>query len=111
MSVPSWYALILLALAAFRTFRLIASDDILDRPRRYVTRLGLKWQKDGDPLPAEYRLKLADFLSCPYCAGWWLSLAWVGAWWAWPHGSLIAATPLAVSALLVAAERLISGPP
>lgn len=110
MRVPDWWAVTLLAIAAFRVWRLIAEDDILDRPRRYVTRLGSKWKKEGDPLPAGYRIKLADFLSCPYCAGWWVGLAWVGAWWAWPHGTLIAATPFAVSALLVAAERLISGP-
>ena len=39
MSVPGWYELLLLSLAAWRVFHLLAEDDILDRPRRYVTRL------------------------------------------------------------------------
>lgn len=107
MSVPGWYPLVLLALAAFRTWRLLAEDDITDGPRRYVTRLG-SWQKEGDSLPKEYRVRLNDFLACPWCLGFWLALGWWGAWEIWPHGVTVAAVPLALSALVPLANRLTS---
>ena len=99
MSIPDWYVLVLLALAAFRTWRLLAEDDILDRPRRYVTRLGEKWEKDGDVVPMEYRIRLGAFIECPWCLGFWVALSWWGAWQIWPHGTEIAAVPLALSSL------------
>lgn len=108
MNIPGWYALGLLGVAAWRVFQLIANDDILDRPRRYVTRLGSKWQKDGDPVPKEYRVTLANWLTCPYCLGAWIALAWWGAWLAWPHGTLVAAVPFVLSALVVAADKILS---
>jgi hypothetical protein len=101
MNVPNWWETTLLALAAFRTWKLLAEDDILDRPRRYVTRLGPKWKKEGDPIPKAYRAKLAEFLSCPYCFGAWIGLVWWGLWEAWPHGVLVAAVPFAISAVIV----------
>ena len=106
MDIPGWYALLLLAAAAYRTWTLLAKDDILNRPRRYVTRLGDKWRKDGDPLPAGYRLGLANFLDCPWCLGAWTAFAWWGAWQAWPHVTIVASAPLAISALLALISRL-----
>jgi hypothetical protein len=100
--------LLLLALAAFRTWRLLAEDDLLDRPRRYVTRLGSGWEKDGDPVPAGYRIGLGKFVACPWCLGFWLALAWWAAWQAWPHATEVAAVPLALSALVPVVERLTS---
>lgn len=108
MSIPDWYALVLLALASFRSWRLLAEDDILDRPRRYVTRLGSTWQKEGDQLPKDYRMGLNNFLTCPWCLGFWMALAWWGAWQAWPHGTLVVSVPLALSALLVGAEKFVA---
>ena len=71
--------LVLLALAAWRVFQLIAVDDILDRPRRYVTdRLSEKWDL---------------FIECPYCAGFWIALAWWAAWQIDRSGTLVAAMP------------------
>lgn len=107
MNVPNWYSLTLLALAAFRTWRLLAVDDILNVPRRYVTRLPKGW-KEGDPVPANYNYALPAFIACPWCLGFWLSLAWWGLWQAWPHGTLVAASVAAVSALVPLADRLTS---
>lgn len=105
MTIPSWYEAILLGLAAWRTWRLLAEDDILDRPRRYVTRLGSKW-KEGDTPPKAYRYKLAEFLTCPYCAGWWVALVWWG-FFEWSQRyTLIAAVPFVLSSLVVYANRL-----
>jgi hypothetical protein len=89
MSVPGWWEAAILALAAWRTFQLLAFDDILDYPRRYVTRLG-------------------DFLVCPYCAGAWIAAAWWGAWQAWGDSALVVATPFLLSAGVVAGHKLLS---
>jgi hypothetical protein len=97
-----------LAAAAWRVFQLIALDEILEGPRRYVTRLGKTWKKDGDPIPKAYREKLALFLTCPYCAGFWIALAWWGAWQMWPTETLIAATPWLLSAGVIAGHKLLA---
>ena len=111
MSTPNWYELALLALAAWRVFQLIAFDSILDQPRRYVTRLG-DWQEANDPkhvnLPKEYREKLGLFINCPYCAGFWIGLAWWGAWQIWPHGTIVVAVPWVISAGVIAGHKLLS---
>ncbi len=107
MSIPSWYGLILLILAAWRTFQLLAEDTILERPRRYVTGLPQRW-KDGDALPKGYREYIAVFLECPYCAGFWIALAWWGAFQLWEHATLVVAVPLAISAGVVAGAKVLS---
>ena len=108
MSIPDWYEAALLALAAWRIFQLIAFDSILDGPRRYVTRLGKQWEKEGDAVPKEYREKWGLFLTCPYCLGFWITLAWWGAWQIWPHGTLVAAALFALHAGMVAGHKLLS---
>ena len=95
MSVPNWWATILLVGAAFRLTRLIGWDTVTDPLRRKLTGLG-DWV--GGDLPPAYKRSWDAFLHCPYCLGWWVSLALWGAWQAWPHGTLVAATPLALSA-------------
>jgi len=107
VSVPNWYELALLSLAAWRAFQLLAHDDILDRPRRYVTRLPRRWTK-GSPIPKAYRENLVDFLECPYCFGFWIALAWFVAWELWPHGALVLSVPFALSAGVVAAAKVLS---
>jgi len=107
MNVPDWYEIILLSLAAWRIFQLIAFDSILDQPRRYVTRLGKKWEKEGDALPKEYREKWALFLQCPYCLGFWLGLVWWGAWLIWPYETLVAAVPFVISAGVIGADKIL----
>jgi hypothetical protein len=90
---------VLLALAAFRIWRLLAVDTILDGPRQYVLRLGWRWM-DGDPIPTKYRRHWAIFLECPYCLGWWLSLG-IYLLWVWlPTETVFVATPFALSAAL-----------
>lgn len=83
--IPTWYGTILLALAAYRTWRILALDTILDKPRD-------RWFPEG--------YKRTEFLTCPYCLGFWVSLAWWLAFIAWPHWCLVAAAPLAISALV-----------
>lgn len=95
---PGPWEFALLTLAVWRVWRLIAEDTILDRPRAWV--LGVPgWLPTGNETPPDgYREKLAVFLTCPFCAGFWLSVAaWAG-WLASPHWTLLAAAPWALSA-------------
>jgi hypothetical protein len=107
LAVPQWYALIQLGLASWRIYQLLSDDEVLDRPRRWLLRLDVNWAP-GQPVEDTYRLKLARFITCPYCFGFWIAVAWWAAWEIWPHATLIAAAPLAISALLIGAAKLLS---
>ena len=99
MNTPTWYQLLLLALAAYRTWRLIAEDDITDKPRRWFLRLG-DWREEGDPIPLRYRRGVGSFLACAWCFGAWITLAWWIAYEIWNEGTVIVAVPFAISALV-----------
>lgn len=108
MNVPDWYETLLLALAAWRLFHLVAFDDILDRPRRYVTRLNRGWKQEGDATGEHYRAGLAGFLTCPFCFGFWVTVTvWV-AWLVFPTETVFVAVPLALNAVLIGAQRVLS---
>lgn len=68
-----WWWFALLGLAAWRVFRLIAEDTILDKPRRKLLRLSEDWQEEGDDPGEDYRFEWNLFITCPYCAGFWIS--------------------------------------
>lgn len=82
----------LLALAAWRTWVLLSRDDILNGPR--------------DRIGSEKRAPILTFVECPYCLGFWIALAWWGAFELWPHGTSIAASAVAVTALVPLLEKL-----
>lgn len=108
MSVPGWWEAVLLALASHRLFRLIALDTILDRPRAWALYAG-PWRPDSgrDP-PDTFRAELAMFISCPWCAGFWVTVLVYGIWQIFPHATLVVAAPLAISSavgLLVSATE------
>ena len=103
--VPGPYAVFLLAVASYRLWRLLAEDDILDRPRRYLLNMG-DWQ-EGQPTPEGYRSKLGELLICPWCLGFWISLAFWVAWQLEPDWTLWAAVPLVLSAGVAAANAVI----
>jgi len=104
--IPSWYGLLLLALAAWRTYRLISEDTILEQPRRWLLRLAPTWEKEGDEPGDTYRFGLGSFITCPYCAGFWISLGWWGAWMIWPHATLLISVPLAINTILIGVHKL-----
>lgn len=96
--IPSPWEFALLFGAAYRVFRLVAEDTILDRPRAWLLGVPGWLPTGGETPPAGFRPKLATFLTCPWCAGFWIS---VGAWLFWLAAgdwALLAATPLAGSA-------------
>jgi uncharacterized protein DUF1360 len=105
LNSPSWFQFLVLGLAAWSTYHLLANDDILDRPRRWVLRLGSEWEKEGDPVPENYRLKWGQFLSCPYCAGFWIWVAWLVAWWIVPDVVMPAAFLMGGRTIVIAGSK------
>lgn len=97
--VPSWWAFALLALASFRLFRLIAFDVIL-RPMR--VRVIRRAEVKGTVYVGEklYRPTLDEFVHCPWCLGFWIVLGLWASWLVWPDATLVAAAPLAISAIV-----------
>ena len=83
--IPSVWVFVLLALAAWRTWHLVADDTILEPVRHQIF---------------VRRVKVFEFLTCPFCAGFWVAVAWWGAWLLWPHGTVVAAVPFALSAVV-----------
>ncbi len=94
--IPGVWAFVLIAAASYRLWRLLAEDEILDRPRRKLLRLG-SWQEPEQP-PSGYRAKVGEFLTCPWCLGWWIALVWWAAWIAWEEWAVVVAVPFALSA-------------
>jgi hypothetical protein len=80
--IPSWLDLTLLGLAAYRTWKLAGEDTITV------------------PLRSRLAAPIQEFLGCPWCSGFWIALAWWSAWQIWPHGTLVAAGAMALSALV-----------
>ncbi len=85
MTVPNWWEAFLLFAAAYRVWRLLAVDTILDPIR--------------DRLFPNHLSYWSVFLSCPWCAGFWVTIAWWAAWEATPHWTLVVAAPWALSLL------------
>jgi hypothetical protein len=88
-AVPDWWTVVLLWLAAYRVWRLLAHDTILDPIRRRFVR------SDSRTVGLS-----VDFIECPFCLGFWISLAWWLAWVWQPHWALVIAAPFAISALV-----------
>lgn len=108
MTVPDWYSLLLVGIAIWRTFQLLAEDDILDVPRRRLLRTARTWTKQGDDPGDDYRLKWALFLTCPYCAGFWVGIVWAGAWQISNFWTEIATLPFVYNAICIAGAKTLA---
>lgn len=108
MSIPGWYELLLITGASYRVWRLLSQDIILDRPRRWVLRLG-DWQ-EGDPSPPAYRHTLGDFLECPACAGFWIGVITWGFWQIWPHATLVICALFTINTLVIVTRSKLDPP-
>jgi len=106
VAVPNWWQFLLLALASFRVWRLLAEDTILDNPRSWI--VGLSGWKAGHPTPESYRAWMAEFLTCSACFGFWISVVWWSAYQAWPHGTVVVAVPLAISTVVIGLASVLS---
>lgn len=79
MKIPNWLPFFFIALASYRIWRVVAVDDIFERPRLWLVGLPRGWES-GDEIPKTYRLGLAKFISCPWCLGLWVTLVIWGFW-------------------------------
>lgn len=99
MVVPSLWSFALGTLAAWRIYKLLADDAILDRPRDFL---------------AERSRFVEKLLACPYCLGFWISLLGTSGyylvaheWHGWPVAYGFLVTTFAMSGVLVFVEILL----
>lgn len=118
--IPHWWQALVLGLAAFRVVRLLGWDSFppIVRARAWATgeqiatrgstnaRMGLTAERVED-VHTYRRPLLHELVSCGYCSGWWVSLAWYGAWLVWPSWSLLVAFPFALSAFVGTWSRML----
>jgi hypothetical protein len=110
---PSWWEFVLLGLAAFRVYRLIARDTVTEPIREAISypdaaAVSLDDSADrievvgeGFPsLPKSWRVYLSTLLRCPWCMGFYVSVAWWIFWLVAPHAALWLATPWAIAAVV-----------
>lgn len=98
--VPEPYALILLALAAWRCWKLLADDRLTDRPVQWFLARPMdpKWPwRSGSRAKRDY---WHEFIRCPYCLGTWIVGAWWLAWIFWPSEVEVAAVLPALMAIV-----------
>lgn len=95
--IPTWWGFLLIAAAAYRTFRLIGLDTITEPVRKRITGLPDSWEHGDDP-PKGYREWLAAFIQCPHCLGADIAIIWWVCWRLWPGVTTEVAVPFALSA-------------
>jgi hypothetical protein len=107
---PLWMQVLIVGSAAWSTFQLLAFDKILTRWRVRYLKMG-EWREEDDPkhenVPEDYEWDRALFLTCPYCAGFWIWLLWLFAWFltSW---TLIPALALGGRTMVVAGHKLLA---
>lgn len=96
MILPGPWEFALGALAAWRIWKLLADDDVLNRPRDWIEDRSRFFEK---------------LLACPYCSGFWVALFASTIWyeaegipWSWETGVSWLATTFALSAAIVLIE-------
>jgi len=90
VSIPSVWEFALGALAVFRIYRLIAEDEIAQRPRDWAA----DWIED------HLDRDLTVLITCPWCLGTYLTLAAWGFWLLAPTAATFLAAPLAFMAIV-----------
>lgn len=116
--VPTWWEFVLLALAGYRVWRLVARDTITAPVRAALTypddeavtletieergrlRLHNRLLVYGEAGPRSWRVYLATLIRCHWCLGSWVSLVAWGAWELEARWTLVVATPFAVAATI-----------
>lgn len=93
--IPAPWHFALLALGAYRLWRLVAVDEITATVRDRVT--GRDTHRSN---PAGYNMRLDRLIGCAWCAGFWVSLAVWGCWQWQPHLTLLVAVPFAINAVV-----------
>jgi hypothetical protein len=101
--IPTPWVAAVLALGAFRLVRLVGWDDfpLALRLRRWATgETVYRTPTEGRErdLYRYTRPTLEHFLTCPFCVGFWISLAVYGSWLVTPTWTTYALAPFALSA-------------
>lgn len=89
------FDLLVLVLAAYRLWMLIAKDAITQRWRQRLLGYDDTGSRNRWPHPHK---RLAEFVHCPWCSGAWLSALVYLSWRLFPDGVMWILTPLAISA-------------
>lgn len=87
--------LLVLILGAYRVWMLIAKDTITQRLRARLLGYDDTGKRNRWPNPHK---SIAELVHCPWCAGFWISLAVAVAYHEWPRGTFWVMLPFAVSA-------------
>lgn len=95
--IPSLWQFVLLTLAVYRLWRLAAIDDM---PWLVTARNRLVGAQLTAGVWTFRRPALAHMIGCPWCLGWWFTLAATAAWWGAPHATLVAAIPFAAATVV-----------
>jgi hypothetical protein len=113
--IPGWWEFTLLAFAGYRLTRFVGWDEWPPIARLRAWAIGERWvPADGElelpgkqptseahgVRPAYDRPVVAHLVHCPFCLGWWISLALYAGWLAAPRGILYAMTPFALSGVV-----------
>lgn len=93
--IPAPWQFALLALGAYRLWRLIGIDEITAPIRDRIT-----GRRTYARNPKGYREWLDKLIACPWCAGFWVTLAVWGCWQWHPHVVLVTLSPFALNAVV-----------
>lgn len=108
--------LVILVLASFRVIRFAVEDSLTEPLRQRIFKHSPhEGMHVSQPAPKKARWKttpinaqpvrfvvtkggfFGDLISCPWCAGFWVSLGWAVAWWFAPGMTLLLALPWALA--------------
>lgn len=92
--------LLIYALAIVRVTGLVTTDTLTESLRDGI----IGWLDDRPRTLGKY---LATLITCPWCAGMWVSLAGTGVWWLW--GDVVPVFLLALSLAFSQFTGMISG--
>lgn len=76
MNLTVWAVMALAGFAAARAARLVTADSITAGLRERIKLWAYTYRPDtaGHPKPNRFRLWFNGLITCPHCAGWWMSM-------------------------------------
>ena len=90
MTVPTWLALLIYALAVARVTGLIVADSITEPVRDWIV-------GKLDDRPATLGESISTLITCPWCAGMWVSLVAAPLVWFWGDNPVMLCLGLALA--------------
>lgn len=110
-AVFTWYQLVILTGATARLTRIVVADTITEpfRTALLFNRHQRSARRTGQPMPAAtrprvaaLRIRLHELATCPWCTGFWMSIAVVALAWHYQHHPLtwLIAAALTISYLV-----------